>query len=73
MSRNQEMKNLKDEIKLCRRKKVEYYNKWTKYEKMLYSLEKDLENICKTHKWNRMKGFDYHKTTFQCEYCSKIY
>tara|TARA_B110000211_G_C13607481_1_gene347466 strand:+ start:16 stop:243 length:228 start_codon:yes stop_codon:yes gene_type:complete len=75
MSENnlQEMNNIKDEIKLCRRRKIEYYNKWRKYENMLYSHENDLQNMCKKHKWILLKGYDYHKTTFECEYCGKIH
>lgn len=68
----EEMKTLKDEIKRCRRKKIEHYNKWKKYEKMLYNLEDDLIKLCKNHKWILLKDYDYHKTTFVCEYCGKI-
>lgn len=66
------LEEIKQEIKLCRIKKNEYYKKWRKYEKLIWKLEKDLENTCEKHKWVLLKNYDYHNTTFECEYCGKI-
>ena len=69
---NERMNALKNQIKICRNKKSEHFYKFKEYEKLVYHLQKNIEDRCPEHKWILLKGYDYHSTTFECGHCGKI-